>query len=191
VQELVVGVEQVPVPLQVAFGVSVEPAQVAPTQVVPEGYFWQAPLPLQRPLVPQVEAVWVAHWVAGTGARPPAIEVQVPTDPVTLQAVQVPVQALLQQKPLTQNPEAQRLAVAQAVPVGKPPQLIVVRLQLAGDVQSVFAAQVVLQVPFVLQANGSHTVEVTVLQFPAPSQVRTGVNVSPVQVAATQVVPLL
>jgi hypothetical protein len=98
---------------------------------------------------------------------------------------------LLQQKPLTQNPDAQRLAVAQAVPVGSPPQLIVVRLQLAGVVQSVFAAQVVLQVPFVLQANGSHTVEVTVLQFPAPSQVRTGVNVSPVQVAATQVVPLL
>ena len=43
----------------------------APAHWVPEGYFWQAPLPLQRPFVPQVDAPWFVHWVVGFGAWPP------------------------------------------------------------------------------------------------------------------------
>ena len=63
-------------------------------------------------------------------------------------------------------------------------------VQEAGDVQSVPTAQVVLQAPLAPQAYGSHNVEVTVLQVPAPSHVRTGVSVSPTQVAPAQWVPV-
>jgi hypothetical protein len=65
-------------------------------------------------------------------------------------------------------------------------------MQVDGAVQSVLTVQVVLQTLFVVsQAKGSHSVEVTVLQFPVPSQVRAGVSVSPLQLCATQVVPLV
>jgi hypothetical protein len=112
--------------------------------------------------------------------------VQVPTAPARLQAVQVPVQAPLQQTPFTQNPERHAFPVEQAWPIANLPQLPAA--QVAGAVQSVFAAQVVLHVPFEPQAHGSHSVDVTVLQLPVPSQVRAGVATSPVQVAAPQTV---
>jgi hypothetical protein len=131
--------------LQVEPPVRLDPVQVAPAQLVPEAYFWQAPLPLQRPFVPQVAAPVLVHWVVGFGGLPPGIEVQVPTMPVRLHAVQIPVQALLQQTLLTQNPEAQEAAVVQAAPCDSLPQLPVVVLQVAGVAQSVLAAQVVLQ----------------------------------------------
>jgi hypothetical protein len=99
---LVIGVTQVPLVLQVADGVSVEPVHVAAAQVVPEAYFWQAPLPSHLPLVPQVDAPASVHWVAGVGACPAGTCLQVPTLPDRLQAVQVPVQALLQQTPFAQ-----------------------------------------------------------------------------------------
>jgi hypothetical protein len=61
--------------------------------------------------------------------------------------------------------------------------------QVAGAVQSPFAAQVVLHAPLEPHPHGSHSVEVTVLQLPAPSQVRAGVATSPmVQVAGPQTV---
>jgi hypothetical protein len=43
--------------------------------------------------------------------------VQVPIDPATLHALQVPVQAVLQQIPSTQKPLVQSLGQAQAWPV--------------------------------------------------------------------------
>jgi hypothetical protein len=39
-----------------AVAISVVLLQVPAAHWVPDGYFWQAPLPLQRPFVPQVEA---------------------------------------------------------------------------------------------------------------------------------------
>src|SRR5450432_3193175 len=129
--------------LQVDPPVRLDPVQVAAAQLVPEAYFWHAPLPLQRPFVPQVAAPVLVHWVVGFGGLPPGIEVQVPT--VRLHAVQIPVQALLQQTLSTQNPEAQEAAVVQAAPCDSLPQLPVVVLQVAGVAQSVLAAQVVLQ----------------------------------------------
>jgi transposase len=107
-----------------------------------------------------------------------------------LHAVQIPVQTLLQQTLLTQNPEAQEAAVVQAAPCDSLPQLPVVVLQVAGVAQSVLAAQVVLQA-VVAHPKGSHSDEVTVLQLPAPSHVRAGVSVETEQVAAAQVVVLL
>ena len=183
------GVTQVPVPLQVEAGCSVEPVQLAPMQVVPDGNFWKAPFPSHRPSVEQVEAPAFEHWVAGTGACPAVTAVYVPEVPLRLHAVQVPVQALLQQTPFAQKPLTQAAPVAHVLPCGSLPQLP--RLHIDGDVQSVLEAQVVLQTALVVsQANGSQSVEVTVLQLPAPSQVRAGVSVSPVQLPATHCVPL-
>ncbi len=42
--------------LQVEGPTALPDVQVPPAHWVPDGYFWQAPLPLQRPFVPQVEA---------------------------------------------------------------------------------------------------------------------------------------
>ena len=109
---------------------------------------------------------------------------QVPTAPGSVHAVQVPVQALLQQTPLTQKPDRQALPVAQGWPKFSLPQLPAA--QVAGAVQSVLAVQVVLQAPFVPHPQGSHKVDVTVLQLPAPSHMRGGVSTSPVQLPATQ-----
>jgi hypothetical protein len=117
---------------------------------VPDGYFWQAPLPLQSPLVPQVDAPWLVHWVVGLGAVPPGIEVQVPLVPERLHAVQVPAQALLQQTPCAQKPEAHIAAAVHGWPMASLPQLVPV--QEAGEVQSALVAQVVLQALLVPQA---------------------------------------
>ena len=51
----VAGLTQALLVLHVEAGSSVLVVQVAPAHCVPDGYFWQAPLPLQRPLVPQVD----------------------------------------------------------------------------------------------------------------------------------------
>jgi hypothetical protein len=75
--------------------------------------------------------------------------------------------------------------VLQGCPADSLPQLMAT--QVAGALQSLLPMQVVLQTPPVPQAQGSHSVDVTVLQLPAPSQVRPGVKTSPTQVEATQV----
>ena len=59
-----------------------------------------------------------------------------------------------------------------------------------GEAQSDVLAHVVLQTLLVVsQPYGSQSEVVTVLQEPAPSQVRGGVSVEPVQLPATQTVP--
>jgi hypothetical protein len=57
----VIGVMHIPAVLQVAAGVSVTTVQVEPAQVVPDGYFWQPPVPSHLPLVPQLEAIMSVH----------------------------------------------------------------------------------------------------------------------------------
>ncbi len=59
--EIAPGAEHAPFPSQAPAGVSVDPEQLAAAQAVPAAYFWQAPLPLQAPLVPQLAAPWSAH----------------------------------------------------------------------------------------------------------------------------------
>jgi hypothetical protein len=149
---VVAGVTHALLVLQVEAGVSVLPVegQLAAMHWVPDGYFWQAPLPLQRPFVPQVDAPWFVHWVVGVGAVPPGTEVQVPTVPDRLHEVQVPAQALLQQTPCAQKPEAHMAADVQGWPIASLPQLVPV--QEAGEVQSVFVEQVVLQALLLPQA---------------------------------------
>lgn len=167
---------------------SVEPVQVAAPQPVPDAYFWQALLPLQTPLVPQVVPPASLHWARGSW--PAGTATQAPTEPVRLHALQIDEQADAQQTDCTQKPELQVVPLVQAVPFEARPQLLVVVLQVAVAAQSVLAAQVVLQaVPPALQAKGAQLVGVAVRQLPAPSQLRAAVAVPPAQVAGAQGVP--
>ena len=137
--------------------------------------------------MPQVEAAVIVHWVAGVGACPAAMGEQVPAVPVRAHDMQVPAQALLQQTPWAQNPDAQAVPAVQRAPGGSLPQLLLT--QELGETQSVFFEQVVMQAP-VPHSNGSHMTVVAARQVPAPSQVRAWVSVEPVHdAAAPQVFP--
>jgi hypothetical protein len=138
-----VTVRQTPAPSQVRAGVSVEPVQLPATHAVPFAYSWQAPAPLQRPLMPQVVTPASMHCVAGVGAWPVGTLVQVPALPVSAQDWQVPVQAVAQQTPWAQKPELHSAAVAQTTPSAFFEQ--VPPLQTLGDTQSPLTVQLVLQ----------------------------------------------
>jgi hypothetical protein len=182
-----VTVLQAPTPSQVRVGVNVDPTQVEAAQVVPLGYSWHAPLPLQTPLVPQLEAPWSMHWFSGS--CPTGMFVQVPSVAASAHDVQVPVQLELQQTPCWHDPEAHSVPAPQARPSGFLVQ--VPPLQTFGARQSVSAVQVTLQTLFVVSHRKFPQVDmVAAAHVPAPSQVRGDVNVDPVQLPATHWVPL-
>jgi hypothetical protein len=131
----------VPVPLQLAAGVSVEPLQVAAAQLVPAAYFWQPPVPSQKPLPPQLGPPASLHWLSGS--VPAGMETHVPGEPASAQELQLVVQALEQQTFCAQNPELHWAVVVQAVPFESFPQLAAA--QVLGAAQSVLMPQVVLQ----------------------------------------------
>ena len=135
--------------------------------------------------MPQAAAPLSVHWFSGSW--PAGTFVQVPTVPVSAHDWQVPAQAALQQNPWAQKPDTHSAAAAQATPIAFLVQ--VPPLQENGDTQSALVVQVVLQA-LVPHANGSQADVLTVWQVPVPLQVRVGENVDPVQLAATQVVPL-
>jgi len=56
------------------------------------------PLPLQKPVVPQVDAPWSTHWPLGSGP-PAATGAQVPSVPASAHETQLAVQAVAQQTP--------------------------------------------------------------------------------------------
>ena len=77
---------------------------------------WQAPEPLQAPVLPQGAVVEVAHRVCGS-AVPEGTLAQVPGVPVTLQAMQVGHDADPQQTPSTQlRPVRQSPVAVQVCP---------------------------------------------------------------------------
>ena len=134
-------VRQVPAPSQVRAGVSVVPMQLWSTQTVPGIHWRQCPEPSQVPSVPQVD-IWVAgHWVGFIGSVLPAPTiVQVPWVPVSAHDWQVPLQALLQQKPCAQTSgEAHSVLVIHARPCGLSVQAPA--LQMFGLTQSLSAEQ--------------------------------------------------
>jgi hypothetical protein len=142
---------QVPLPSHDAAGVKVEPVQAAVAQPVPAAYFWQAPLPLQRPFKPQVVAPASAHWASGSW--PAGTATQVPTEPAIAHELQVEEQAVAQQTCCAQTPELQVVPAVHAVPLGARPQLFVEVLQVVEAAQSASPVQVPLQaVPPALQA---------------------------------------
>ena len=173
-------------PLQVRAGVAVEPAQLAATQIVPLAYCRHAPPPSQAPSVPQVDAPLSAHWPSGSS--PAATSVHVPAVPVIPHDRQLPVQAVRQQVPCSQKPLEHSAGAVHEAPLGRLPQLP--PLQTFGATQFASVVHVTRQVPDVPQLYAPQPVGETVPHTPAPSQVRGGVNVVPLQVDAAQVVPL-
>ena len=126
------------------------------------------------------------HWPSGSW--PAATSVQVPAVPESAHDRQLPVQAEMQQAPCSQKPLAHSVAAAQVAPLGFFEQ--VVPLQTLGETQSAVVAQLVRQLPLAPHTYAPQVVAVVVRQVPAPSQVRAGVNVVPLQVDAAQVVPM-
>jgi hypothetical protein len=85
------------------------------------------------------------HWLRGSW--PAATDEQVPGVAASAHDRQVPVQAVPQQTPCSQNVELHSAAAAQVAPIGFLPQLPV--MQVFGVVQSAVDPQVVRQVPVV------------------------------------------
>jgi hypothetical protein len=175
------GVKQLPTapPEQNGWAVKVAPAQVGPLQGTEVLACWQAPPPLQAPVLPQV--VPTGHWPVGA-AVPVGIGEQLPR-PLTLQAWQVPQGPLPQQTPSVQKPLMHWFAAAQAWPFGLRAQLLLDPdpWQVSGPTQSESAAQVVLQTLLVVsQLKPPEQVdEVGAAQLPLPLQCETGVKVDP------------
>jgi hypothetical protein len=98
----VVGVWQLPAPSQVDSAVNrlLEVGQVADMQGVPAVHFWQAPA-WHLPLVPQVDASWIAHIPVGSGAAF-VTSVQTPGVPA-MHDLHAVLHALSQQTPCAQN----------------------------------------------------------------------------------------
>jgi hypothetical protein len=169
---------------------AVPPGQVPAAHCVVLAKRWQAPLPSQKPSVPHVDGAVVGHRLSGMLMLSGVFE-QVPSRPGTLHDLQVPWQALEQQKPCSQKPDAHSLATPQAAPM--PLSTHAVPLQIAGDTQSVellATAQLVLHTLVVVShANEpGQVLTVAATQVPAPSQVRVEVKVAPLQVLMAQVV---
>ena len=87
------------------------------------------------------------HWLRGSW--PAATAEQVPGVPASAHDRQVPVHAVPQHTPCSQNPELHSPAAPQVAPIGFLPQLLV--MQVLGALQSVLPPQVVRQVPPVPQ----------------------------------------
>ena len=189
-QVCVVAGLQTPAPSQVRASVAVVVpfGQAGPAHCVPAGKSWQAPAPLQKPVVPQVAAPWAVH--CPVGSVPPAgIGEQVPALAGSAQDMHFDPQAVEQQTPWAQMPVPHSVPPAQTAPGGLSPHDPAT--QLAGWAQSALALQVDLQAA-VPQAKGKQELDAGVAQAPAPSQVAAGVKVVPAagQLAPAQAVPL-
>jgi len=134
---------QVPVPLHVRAGVTVEPVHVAATQVVPAAYRRQPPPPSQKPSAPHVATPASVHWFSGS--CPLGTFTQAPIVPAIAHERQLPVQVPMQHTPWAQLPELHSPLPAHAAPSGFRPQLPV--LQTLGDAQSALVVHVVRQAP--------------------------------------------
>jgi hypothetical protein len=135
---------QVPFPSQVRPEVNVElpVGQEGAAQEMPPAYFRQAPLPSQKPSVPQVVFPW--SWQVPCGSAVPfGTLLQVPGAVVSAQDWQTPVQAVAQQTDCEQNVDEHSAPVTQACPGGLRPQEPL--MQTAGEAQSELAVQEFLQ----------------------------------------------
>jgi hypothetical protein len=142
-----VAAAQAPAPVQWEIGVNVDPAgQEAVPHATPVPACWQAPLPLQAPVLPQGALELAGQrpcgsvTLAATGAQLPAL-------PLTLQAWQVPQTLALQHTPSTQLlPVKQSVVAVQACPRRfLVPQILVLGSQIVGDRQSESTEQAALQ----------------------------------------------
>src|SRR6266478_6407432 len=121
---------------------------------------------------------WLSRLFAGKG-------VQVPLVPASVQLWQAPPQALLQQTPSTQKPEAQSAAFMQRPPSCLGPQLWFT--QAIPAVQSASVMHDGLQAPFA-HLKGVQSCSPGGLQVPRPSQVPGVFRRSPAQDGNTHTV---
>jgi hypothetical protein len=134
--------------LHVGSDVNVEPEHVVPPHFVPAAYRRQAPAPSQVPSVPQLVAIWSAHWFSGSW--PAATSVHVPIEAAMAHERQVPVHELLQQTPCAHWPDWHSLPAAHVAPLSFFEQTPL--LQTYPAAQSPTAVQPVRHFPFVLHA---------------------------------------
>jgi hypothetical protein len=179
-----VAVWQVPVPLQVRAGVTVDPVHIAAAHCAPAPYRRHAPLPLHMPSVLQLATPRSLHWFSGSW--PAATLVHAPTVPASAHDWQVPLHAESQQTPCAQKPDRHSPPTPQATPAAFWAQLP--PMQVNGGTQSASTVQVLRQAP-APQAYGSHMDVVAVWQVPLPLHERVEVSVEPAQVAAAHCVP--
>ena len=133
--------------------------------------------------MPQPAAPLSVHWFSGSW--PAGTDVQVPVVVASAHERQVPVQAVVQQVPCSQNPELHSLAAAHGALTGFLPQLPLT--QLLGGLQSPFVVHDVRQAPLVPHTYGSQVVGVAAW-LPVPLQVRPRER-HPTQVAPAHPVP--
>jgi hypothetical protein len=180
------GDRQAPMPLQVPAVLSRSPLHDGGTQTVSAAYLEHPPIPSQTPDCPQVDAGLFTQTPWGSAA-PSVVGEQVPIRPDCAQLTQGPMQAVLQQMPSAQKPEAHCDPALQRAPVGLGPQLPFTHFE---PTQSPSELQVAAQVPVVVsQLNGAQMTVGPAVQVPCPSQTRPPPTAAPVQDPGWQVVP--
>jgi len=108
---------QWPTPSQTLTPTTDASAHAPALHTVPETCCRQAPLPSQVPSSPQLDVAATGQTLGVRGAPPAGTALQFPGDPWTLQAIHVPVQAVLQQTPSTQKPLWQSRSQPQVSPI--------------------------------------------------------------------------
>ena len=179
-------IRQVPPPLHVRAGIAIAPLQLAAAHTVPLAYFRHAPAPSQAPSFPQLAAPWSAQWFSGSA--PAGTSMHRPSLPAIAHERQVPSQAVAQQTPSTQKPDAQSDAAAQAAPGGLGPQLPFTHA--APPTQSALLAQSARHAsPACLHMYAPHESAAVDPHAPAPSQRAAWLTVEPEHDCARQIVP--
>src|SRR4051794_33164384 len=165
--------------------VYISPVHACGAHVVPAAYCSHLPAPSHAPSVSQLGAPLSAHWFSGS--CPAGTGEHVPSLPGTAHDWHVPVHALPQQMPCSQNPDVQSVGAAQLPPRPFFPQLPF-RHRLPFE-HCAFVVHVPKQTPPVLHWKGTHVPGVGATHTPLPSQADLAVNAVPEHVLAAHTVP--
>jgi hypothetical protein len=157
------GDRQAPMPSQVPAVFSRLPLHEEAAQTVSAAYREHPPIPSHTPDCPQLDAGLFSQTWWGSAA-PRVAGAQVPSRPDCAQLTQAPVQAMLQQTPSAQKPEAHCEPALQIAPSGLGPQLPFTHFD---PTQSLSDAQVTAQAPlFASQLNGAQMTVGPAVQVP-------------------------
>ena len=157
------GDRQAPRPLQVPAVLSRLPLHDGATQTVSAANLEHPPIPSQTPDCPQLDVELCVQTPRGSTALS-VVGPQVPIRPGCAQLTQAPVQAMLQQTPSVQKPEAHCDPAPQAAPDGLGPQLPFTHFELT---QSPSETQVAAQAPVVAsQLKGAQMMIGPAVQVP-------------------------
>ena len=191
-QSMIPGSRQVPWPSQVRGVFSIRPEQEDGPHTVFSGYRVHEPRPSQRPLLPQAVGSVALH---AESCQRAGRAVQVPTDPVWLHDEQASPHAVSQHTPSTpalaptQKVERQSSPLRQTAPLILCPHLPATHCTPAAHWELVVQVLVQLPVAGSQVQGGQGGGEPGSEQLPLPSQVRTPVMPSPLQMPALHGVP--